>query len=78
MPNYEVSIVKLLATETHQRLANVMLNVYGLAGLDAGGEAEADTWGTAYLDMVSKTIGQGSSEIQRNVIATRGLGLPRG
>lgn len=78
MPNYEVSIVKLLATETHQRLANVMLNVYGLAGLDARGEAEADTWGTAYLDMVSKTIGQGSSEIQRNVIATRGLGLPRG
>lgn len=78
MPNYEVSIVKLLATETHQRLANLMVKSYGLAGLLAGGEVEAATWGTAYLDSISKTIGQGSSEIQRNVIATRGLGLPRG
>lgn len=76
-PNYEVSIVKLLATETHQKLANLMANVHGLSSMVTGVGIDAETWGATYLDMASKTIGQGSSEIQRNVIATRGLGLPR-
>jgi alkylation response protein AidB-like acyl-CoA dehydrogenase len=79
IPNYEVSIQKLLATETDQAISNFILNFHGLRGLLAGRSEEGDdgVWGLAYLGAVSATIGQGASEIQRNVIATRGLGLPR-
>jgi alkylation response protein AidB-like acyl-CoA dehydrogenase len=84
MPNYEVSVAKLTITETIQQVCNSGLNVNGMYGLlsphkaDAAEESASLEWGPLYLDSVRHTIGQGAAEIQRNVIANRGLGLPRG
>lgn len=84
LPNYEVSIAKLSVTETIQQVTQTAVNARGLHGLlaqeemDDAEDSPAMAWGSLYLDSIRHTIGQGSAEIQRNVIANRGLGLPRG
>lgn len=77
-PNHEASMVKLLTAQIRQGIPNLMLHVMGPAGLTFANLQDEDEWGIDYLDSASATVGQGTSEIQRNVIATRGLGLPRG
>ncbi len=79
-PSAEASMLKLTATELSRSLAETAMDVFGPYGL----LTEESQWipfrGLApwgYLDCVSATIGAGTSEIQRNIIATRGLGLPR-
>jgi len=81
IPNYEASMSKLFGTELSQRLARVGVNLMGLYGMLYEGSKWAQMEAqmqTLYLSSVSFTIGAGTSEIQRNIIATRGLGLPRG
>jgi alkylation response protein AidB-like acyl-CoA dehydrogenase len=79
-PNYEASIVKLFASELEQRMATVAFHVAGLAGQLTGraGPPLQGRIGRFQLHSVAATIGGGTSEVQRNIIATRGLGLPRG
>jgi alkylation response protein AidB-like acyl-CoA dehydrogenase len=81
VPNHEASMAKLFSSELGQRIAATNLKLYGLYGTiwDRSRE-EAERGGAAggYLQSVSSTIAGGTSEIQRNIIATRGLGLPRG
>jgi alkylation response protein AidB-like acyl-CoA dehydrogenase len=82
IPNYEASTSKLYNSELVQRLANTGVKVFGLYSnvWDKKSEyAAVDAKFTQrYVSSVSATIAAGTSEIQRNIIATRGLGLPRG
>ncbi|MEE9286161.1 MAG: acyl-CoA dehydrogenase family protein [Dehalococcoidia bacterium] len=76
----EASTVKLFKTELAQRMAQTGLALMGLYGQLQRGTPRAPLNGRAegfYRQSVGSTITGGTSEIQRNVIATRGLGLPR-
>jgi alkylation response protein AidB-like acyl-CoA dehydrogenase len=78
IPNYEASLVKTYVSELNQRIYNTGVKVLGLHGVLWGDEApEGGRHARGYLESVGSTIAGGTSEIQRNIIATRGLGLPR-
>jgi alkylation response protein AidB-like acyl-CoA dehydrogenase len=79
-PGYEASMAKNFCSELGQRIANVSMTILGLHGqLEAGQRAPVGgAVPMAYLYAVGDTIGGGTSEINRTLIATRGLGLPRG
>jgi alkylation response protein AidB-like acyl-CoA dehydrogenase len=80
VPNYESSIVKVFNSEYHQRLSRAGLGMLGLFGQLRRESPHARLRGRferSYLTSAGSTIAAGTSEIQRNIIATRGLGLPR-
>ena len=77
VPNYEASTAKLFASELSQRLAQTATKVFGLHAQTWSDAPPASTFTRNYIGMVPATIRGGTSEVQRNVIATRGLGLPR-
>ncbi len=81
IPNYEASVAKLFNSEMSQRIAWLHIQLFGLYGNLMDPDREEGQRGQAARGSVgspSSTIGGGTSEIQRNIIATRGLGLPRG
>ena len=80
IPNYEASMTKLFISECNQLLAQTGTRVFGLYSniWDASERAPLNGGFTRhYVLTVPDTIEGGTSEIQRNIIATRGLGLPR-
>jgi 3-oxocholest-4-en-26-oyl-CoA dehydrogenase alpha subunit len=80
VPSHETSIVKFLASEAEQAIPRTMAAVLGLHGALTPGSAWTRDGGHAAAQVMASvpaTIAQGSSEVQKDVIARRGLGLPR-
>jgi alkylation response protein AidB-like acyl-CoA dehydrogenase len=80
VPNYEASVIKIFQSELGQRIYRFGVNMLGLSGQLMPEQKGAPLGGDLpeqYLTSVPSTIYSGSNEIQRNIIATRGLGLPR-
>jgi alkylation response protein AidB-like acyl-CoA dehydrogenase len=75
VPGPEGSLVKLAYTELRQRLMRLALEIVG-PGSDLPGITTA-TWDEDYLFSYTETIAGGTSDIQRNIIGERVLGLPR-
>jgi alkylation response protein AidB-like acyl-CoA dehydrogenase len=80
VPGPESPALKVFRSELSQRLAQVGMELLGLYAQLKPGSKWAPLKGqieNLYLTSISGTIAAGTSEIQRNIIAERGLGLPR-
>ena len=81
IPNMEASITKVYGTEMMNRLYGLGVKMMGLHGQLDPGSKWAPLQGrieNAWLRSFGGMVAAGTSEIQRNVVAQRGLGLPRG
>jgi 3-oxochol-4-en-24-oyl-CoA dehydrogenase len=79
-PGPETSVRKALADEHGQHVMSLALDLAGTDGMlsDHGPLGDADPiWAEGYLFSPALTIGGGTSEVQRNIIGERVLGLPR-
>ena len=81
VPNKEASMSKVFGSETLQRVTASGMEVLGLYGQLRPGDRWAPLKGLVpenWMYSFSHAVAAGTSEVQRNVIASRGLGLPRG
>ena len=80
IPYHEAPMMKIMHSETEQRLVNTALQIMGPYGqLKKGAKwAQADgSFEYHYRESLETLIVRGTSEIMRTIIAERGLGLPR-
>jgi alkylation response protein AidB-like acyl-CoA dehydrogenase len=75
VPDASGSINRLAFAEFAQRVTAAAIDLYGIDATEVVG---MHGWGHDYLDAFSETIAGGAAEIQRNIIAERVLGLPKG
>ena len=72
IPGPEGSILKLMWSELNQRMTETAVDIAGPAGQVGEGE-----WIYQFLRSRANTIEAGTSEVLRNILAERVLGLPR-
>lgn len=75
-PGPEGSVIALAYGELSQQVQQLAVDIAGNGILDKG--SPVGGWTHSYLDSFRQTIAGGTSEIRRNVIAERVLGLPKG
>jgi len=77
--SYEVSMSRLGGSLLQQHVAAAAMDILGSVGLlDPGSQyAPSSDFRREYLYSLGATVGAGTAEIQRNIIAQRGLGLPK-
>lgn len=75
VPDTSGSIVRLSFSEISQRAMAAAIDLYGIDAPEVLGDHGL---GHEYLDAFSETIAGGTSEVQRNIIGERMLGLPKG
>ncbi|GIW39675.1 MAG: acyl-CoA dehydrogenase [Candidatus Binatia bacterium] len=79
-PGLASMVTKLYGTQLNYRLTKLAMDILGDRGLLAPGEKAAPAEGmfvTAYMWSLGLLIAGGTANIQRNIVAERGLGLPR-
>ncbi|RTL05104.1 MAG: acyl-CoA dehydrogenase [Acidimicrobiia bacterium] len=76
MPGAEGSMIRFFHGELHQRVYQLALDIIGADALRLT-PVDGDVWTGPYLQSFAYTIGGGTTDIQRNIVGERVLGLPR-
>ena len=75
------SVTKLLWSEYHKRLGEIAVGILGADAMTAAGppgdEYKLPRWQSTFVSSRAGTIFSGTSQIQRNIIGERALGLPK-
>ena len=77
MPGPEGSMIRLFHGELHQRVYQLALDIVGPEALRLTPVDGEGVWTGPYLQSFAYTIGGGTTDIQRNIVGERVLGLPR-
>jgi alkylation response protein AidB-like acyl-CoA dehydrogenase len=81
LPGPEASTGKMMWVETHQRLQELAMEIqgpYSQLGRGAAAAIDGGMWQYSFLRSRANSIEGGTTEIQKNIIGERVLGLPKG
>jgi alkylation response protein AidB-like acyl-CoA dehydrogenase len=79
-PGISASVNKLVTTELNHDIARTALEVmgpHGVLGRHAPAVRDGGAWPMDFMFSLGLIIGGGTSQVQKNIIAERGLGMPK-